>query len=126
MLKVQRCELAGRTQQTQGSIRKTEILAGRTKGLLDSAEGHREEHMGTLQDPRYLCVDGDGITPWNAASSLCWPHDSRTKISKPQQNGIPGSTDLKTLERNRAPTYPAGATKVKKGVPHSTPTLELL
>ena len=97
-------ELAGRTGQTQGSIRKTEILAGRTKGLLDSAEGHREEHMGTLQDPRYLCVDGDSIIPWNTACCMCWPHASRAKTRDPQLNGIARSTDLKALERSRALT----------------------
>lgn len=56
--------------------------------------------MGTLQNPRFLCMDGGGVTvPWVSASSLCCPCASRAKSSKPQHNGIPGSTDLKVLER---------------------------
>jgi hypothetical protein len=82
--------------------------------------------VGTLQDPRYLCVDGDSIIPWNSASSLCWLCASRVMSSNPQQNDILGSTDLKALERIRAPTYPAGAIKAKHGISHTTPTLELL
>jgi hypothetical protein len=59
--------------------------------------------MGSLQDPRYLCVVADGIIPWNSDSSLCWPHASMANISKLQQNNIPGSIDLKALERSREP-----------------------
>lgn len=59
-------------------------------------------HMGNLHDPKHLYVYGDGIS-WNSDSSLCWPHASMANISKLQQNNIPGSIDLKALERSREP-----------------------
>ena len=77
-----------------------------------------------------LSVAKEKWRTWLGEQRVYWTQqgdiqDTCGNIAGPQ-NDILGSTDLKALERIRAPTYPAGAIKAKHGISHTTPTLELL